>query len=418
MKTGSGPLRSPDGQLPVSHGTHPPSERLGLAPTVNGSRPTPTRLVLFFTFPVSLHEWAEAELLEREVKLYRHLRAAGVQVTFVTYGDERDLHYSKELGGIQVCSLYAGGRRPRTRVGAYLQSLFLPLRLGALVREADLLKTNQMWGSWVALLCGVLYGRPVILRCGVERYQNELRESHSRLYLFVLRQISTLCYRAASRIVLTTMGSAEFVTERLGIDPRKIHVLPNFVDTSSFSPLGITDNGKLLFIGRLSAVKNLFALIDAIAATEYELHIVGEGELRSALASHIRKVRANARLLGRVPNDQLPELINRYSIFVLPSCYEAHPKALIEAMACGAAVIGSDVPGIRSLIEHGRTGILASPDSESLREAITALMNDRRLRRELGARAREFVVAHFDLSDIARRELSLYRQTLLSRSRA
>jgi len=86
----------------------------------------PTRLLLFFTFPVSLHEWAETQLLEREVKLYSHLGAAGVHVTFITYGDERDLHYKKELGGIQVYPIYAGRKRPRTRAGAYIQSLFLP----------------------------------------------------------------------------------------------------------------------------------------------------------------------------------------------------------------------------------------------------------------------------------------------------
>jgi len=370
----------------------------------------PTRLLLFFTFPVSLHEWAETQLLEREVKLYSHLGAAGVHVTFITYGDERDLHYKKELGGIQVYPIYAGRKRPRTRAGAYIQSLFLPFRLGALVKHADLLKTNQMWGSWVALLCGALYGRPVIVRCGVERYQNELRESHGQLYFLALRWISRRCYRAASRIILTTRESAAFVAERLGIDPAKIQVLPNFVDVSRFHPLGIPDNGKLLFIGRLAAVKNLFALVDAIAATDYELHIVGEGELHADLACHIRKVGANVRLIGRVPNDQLPELINQYSVFVLPSAYEGHPKSLIEAMACGAAVVGTDVPGIRSLIEHGRTGLLTRPDPESLRHAITTLMNDRQLRRRLGANARKFAAAQFDLMDLAQRELSLYQQ--------
>jgi glycosyltransferase involved in cell wall biosynthesis len=367
---------------------------------------------VFFTYPLSLQNWAEAELLDRELGLYRALIAEGVRVTFVTYGTRSDLEYSDRLGQIALCPAYAGRRRPRTKLGGLLGSLLLPFRLGALVRDASILKTNQLWGAWVALLCGALYRRPVIVRCGVERYQNELREPHPRAYLFALRLISAACYRAATSVVVTTPSIAEFITARLHVDRAKIHVLPNYVDVSTFCPLDLPENGRILFVGRLSPVKNLSTLIEAVACTGYGLDIIGEGRARVEIERQVAALNADVRLLGRVRGDRLPELINRYSVFVLPSWYEGHPKALIEAMACGAAVIGTNVPGIRTVIEHQRTGLLAEPNAKSLSEAITSLMGDRALRRTLGAAARTFAVQHFALRTLAARELALYRALL------
>src|SRR3546814_18364330 len=81
-------------------------------------------------------------------------------------------------------------------------------------------------------------------------------------------------------------------------------------------------------------------------------------------------------------------MINAGRIFVLPSSYEGHPKTLLEAMACGAAVIGTDVPGIREVIEDGRTGLLCAPTAAALRDAIERLLSDEPLRRRLGGHAR------------------------------
>ena len=75
---------------------------------------------------------------------------------------------------------------------------------------------------------------------------------------------------------------------------------------------------------------------------------------------------------------------------------------------CGGAVLGTDVPGIRSLIENRHSGLLAHPDADSLKAAITTLMTDSRLRRQLGANARAYATEHFDLNNISQRELMLY----------
>src|SRR3546814_21078926 len=105
-------------------------------------------------------------------------------------------------------------------------------------------------------------------------------------------------------------------------------------------------------------------------------------------------------------------MINAGRIFVLPSSYEGHPKTLLEAMACGAAVIGTDVPGIREVIEDGRTGLLCAPTAAALREAIERLLSDEPLRRRMGGNARQQIEMPASLDRVAERARSAYRGPL------
>src|SRR3546814_17832635 len=105
-------------------------------------------------------------------------------------------------------------------------------------------------------------------------------------------------------------------------------------------------------------------------------------------------------------------MINAGRIFVLPSSYEGHPKTLLEAMACGAAVIGTDVPGIREVIEDGRTGLLCAPTAAALRDAIERLLSDEPLRRRLGGNARQQIQMTESLARVAQLQLSAYLATL------
>ncbi len=101
-----------------------------------------------------------------------------------------------------------------------------------------------------------------------------------------------------------------------------------------------------------------------------------------------------------MPNAQLPGYVNRAGIFVLLSLYEGHPKALLEAMGCGVAVIGADSPGIREVIRHRETGYLCGTDPLSIRAAIEELLGRPELVSELGRNARQYVKEHYSLDRI------------------
>jgi glycosyltransferase involved in cell wall biosynthesis len=137
--------------------------------------------------------------------------------------------------------------------------------------------------------------------------------------------------------------------------------------------------------------------------------LVGDGSLRSELETLARELRIAERVTfaGRTPHSHLPEVLNRAQVFALTSRYEGHPKALIEAMACGLAVVGTDVDGIRDVIRHEETGLLCPPTPEGVAVALRRLLESAALRNKLRRAARECVVLEYSLERIVERELNL-----------
>jgi glycosyltransferase involved in cell wall biosynthesis len=100
------------------------------------------------------------------------------------------------------------------------------------------------------------------------------------------------------------------------------------------------------------------------------------------------------------------------NIVVLPSYREGLPKSLIEAAACGRAVVTTDVPGCRDAIEPGKTGLLVRVKTDKpLADAILKLIDDESLRHQFAIRAREFAEITFSINDVIDTHLTLYNQT-------
>lgn len=169
----------------------------------------------------------------------------------------------------------------------------------------------------------------------------------------------------------------------------------------------------ILFIGRLSVEKNLFAVLEAmINLKEFTLDIIGAGKVENELKKKVDQLNIKVNFLGTCPNSKLPEIINRYQIFILPSFYEGNPKVLLEAMSCGIACIGTNVKGIKEIIIHKNNGYLCKPNSNAIKNAIKALYNDKILREEISKNARDFIVGNFSLDLIAEKEYLLYKDVL------
>lgn len=111
-------------------------------------------------------------------------------------------------------------------------------------------------------------------------------------------------------------------------------------------------------------------------------------------------------------------LYARSHIAVLPSYREGLPKSLIEAAACGRAVVTTDVPGCRDAIEAGQTGLLIPPrDAVALASAVQRLADDPALRQQFGEAGRQLAERAFDIRQVVQRHLELY-ETLVAASGA
>lgn len=366
---------------------------------------TDRTLVLFFTLGVSLKTWAESGMLDREVALYDALGNEFDRIYLLTYGDGTDRNVADALPD------HVAVVPKRVVSNDLLYSLLLPFLQRDVLGDADLLKTNQMLGSWAAVLSSWLHRVPLVVRTGYVLSVFYDRKGHPLVLRLLARAVEHVAYRAADAVVTSSAAGYDYVEERY--HPARHAMIPNYVETDVFRPIDVeAEPSSVCFVGRLAPQKNLRALLRALDGSGYALTVVGTGPLEDELRGLADDLDVEATFAGTVPNHDLPELLNRHEVFVLPSHYEGMPKTLLEAMACGLAVVGTDIEGIEEVVEHERTGLLCETDAAALRAALDRLVGDGELRRELGEAAREEILDTYSLETVLEAERACYREVL------
>jgi len=373
-------------------------------------------LTVFLTFGMSLEDWAKAGLLSREVKLYQELRREGMNVQLVTYGGVNDRRWGSELDGIDVVPVYEYMSRPRTIIGQLIKSFVIPWVIAPYLSRSDLFKTNQMMGAWVAVIAKLRYRKPLLLRCGYEmsEFFRHARVSHWQQSAGWL--LSLVGYFLADQIHVATAADRVLIHRRFRIPTRKIKVWPNWIDIDEFSPLSAQSENRngVLFVGRISDQKNPLLLVEALAGTDQPLLVVGDGDCANDVRKRARALGVRVEFRGNIANELLPEIYRQCAVYVICSRYEGNPKTLLEAMACGCAVVGTNVPGIREIIAHERNGLLVDEDPVVLRTALLRLLADKGLRGKFADAARQWAMQTHSLESAVIREWQTY-STLLSR---
>jgi glycosyltransferase involved in cell wall biosynthesis len=193
----------------------------------------------------------------------------------------------------------------------------------------------------------------------------------------------------------------------------RAHLVPHGVDLERFRVVPTPTNRpfRLLAIGRLVEKKGFDVLIDAVARSrDSTLRIIGDGPLRQALEARIRELGAGQRitLLGPRTHADLPVEYARSHAVAVPSLVDSTgdrdglPNVVLEAMASGRAVIGTDVGAITSAVRPGETGLVVPPRNvEALTAAIDALAARPEWHAELGARGRRVVEREYDVRQCA-----------------
>ena len=356
-----------------------------------------------------LRSWEESGILEREIALYRRLRERVRRVSVVTSGGPEEMEYQDHLGDIDI--LCNSGR-----VSPNLYSIKAHSIHGDVLRTADIYKTNQLDGAWTAILASRKHKKPAVVRAGYPWIRNFEAQTGRHLKASLLRLLERYSLRGAAHIVLATESMKKHYSEAYRIPTDGISVIPNYVDTTRFTPAAQTPKtpGRVCFVGRLTAVKNLHLLIEAAAGVDgCSLALVGTGPEASRLKTLASRRGVDVEFTGALPHADLPGQIHRSDVFVLPSQFEGHPKALIEAMACGAPALGTDVDGIREVIRDGETGLLCEPSVDGIRTALQRILSDADLRGKLGRAAAAEARSKYSLDGVVEKELSVYESVLM-----
>jgi len=206
--------------------------------------------------------------------------------------------------------------------------------------------------------------------------------------------------------------------------PGPAQVIPQFgVDPELFCPAGERSPNApftIGYAGRLVEQKGLRVLVEALAGLDggWRLMLCGAGPLKAELQARLRDLglAERARFHDQIPSEEMPRYLREMDVLVLPSLTrpnwkEQFGRVLVEAMSCGVPVIGSNSGEIPHVI--GDAGLIfPEGDAEALRSLLARLLEDIPLRRELAAKGRARVLAHYTQAQIAEETVALYRQVL------
>lgn len=220
-------------------------------------------------------------------------------------------------------------------------------------------------------------------------------------------------WRRAAAVVANSEGLADLA--RRFAPEVAISLIPNGVDAARFVPPAASSPAeamRLIIVGRLVHQKGIDSLLTAMAraGVPLTLQIIGDGEARGELEAQAAALGIAGRVsfAGWLDRAHLPAVYAGADLFVFPSRDEGMPNVVLEAMAAGLPVIGSDIAGNRDLIVPEETGLLVPVnDADALAQALARLQGDPARRQLMGAAGRARVEAHFSWREAARRYRAL-----------
>lgn len=241
------------------------------------------------------------------------------------------------------------------------------------------------------------------------------------------RLTDSFVLRKADAVVALSNAERCFLERR--VPPDRIAVIPNGICTAVFDRLpepAAPAEDLLLFVGQLQQFKGLDYLLDALPAVRAsypraKLQVVYQtGALLDQYQERAARLGLNGSLefAGPQTAGDLARLYSTAAIVISPSLGECLSTVVLEAMCCGAAVVATDVGGIREQLD-GETGVIVPPrDSAALASAICALLGDAGWRRRLGQAARHKAHAQFSVRQMIDRHVRLYEELLDTDERA
>lgn len=321
-----------------------------------------------------------------------------------------------------------------------LETIHLPFLF-----EGDPLSARRLAREVKRITAGLYFGTPPVLHAhtghaaSIVRLAGEkgpaLTVVHRRVDFRLPQRASTLRKYAGADLVIALSKAIERILLESGLDGRKIRVIPSAVELAAFGrsavpgfkdrllhdlkiPAGSVLIGSLMALVPHKDPLNLVAAAGKAVSADPRCHflIAGEGPLLKdarALAARLG-IAANVHFLGYRPDNR--DLLSAFDLFVLSSREEGLGSALIEAMAVGLPVVGTDAGGIPELIEDGQNGfVVPREDADALAGAILRLAADAERRTRFAKRSRE-LSRRYSSERMARKTLAAYEEALRLRA--
>ena len=306
-------------------------------------------------------------------------------------------------------------------------------RLTRLLRsqDIDILHAHIADAAMLALAAAHWCGVPLIVTFhGLGLLPTERRRGDPRTWL--RRRLYRALARGAWRSIAVSPKVQQALCEDLGFEPARTLVLGNGIDTTAYASattadavsalreeLGLTASARVIVaVGRLVHNKGQAHLLEAMPLVLERfpaavLVLVGDGPDGAALAQHAARLGLGPALRLTGARSDVAAHLALADVFALVSSSEGVPLALLEAMAAGRPIVATAVAGIVDIIEHGRSGLLVPfAEHRALADAISVLLKDQTLARQLGANAQREARSRYDIDATVREMAALYSEAV------
>lgn len=322
-----------------------------------------------------------------------------------------------------------------------LSTLSADLVMANAAAEATVVHSHTWYTGMAGHLAALLYGVPHVLTAHslepLRPWKAEQLGGGYRVSLWVERT----AVEAADAVIAVSSGMREDVLSVYpALDPNRVHVVKNGIDTDVWYPappvqgesvlaeLGVDPSRPMVaFVGRITRQKGVPHLIAAAHRFDPEIQVVlcagapDTPEIAAEVSSAVEELASRRSGVFWVqeflPIGKIREILSAATAFVCPSVYEPLGIVNLEAMACGTAVVASDVGGIPEVVDDGATGTLVHYEQSDpvgfeagLAEAVNALVGDPEKARRFGAAGRQRCIDEFSWAHIAEQTLEIYRK--------
>jgi starch synthase len=367
---------------------------------------------------------------------------AGVHVEYLTRELRRLVDVDVHCVGRDrpEATAYADDDPRLAGVNPVLGILSANVAMAAGVGAADLAHSHTWYAHLAGHLARLLYDVPHVLTShSLEPHRPWKAEQLGGGYRLSSWTERT-AYEAADAVIAVSRAvKTDVVAAYPGVDPERVHVVHNGVDTDVYRPvdehdvldrLGVDlDRPIVAFVGRITRQKGVPHLLRAALRFSEGVQIVllaGAADTpeiaaeTDAAVARLRDHHAALTLVSEMlPVEQVRQVLSHAAVFVCPSIYEPMGIVNLEAMACETAVVASDVGGIPEVVDDGRTGLLVHYDEldteafeRDLADAVNALVADPGRARAFAAAGRRRALDEFAWPAVAGRTLDVYERAL------
>lgn len=367
----------------------------------------------FFTYGYSLKTWKNSGNISRELQILELLTERyDITFTLFTYGDEDDFKIIEKNKKFKIVPIYSKIKPSNIKIINYLKSFLILYKFKKEIKNTNIIHQHQLLGSWVTIFIKFIFKKPLLIRTGYDMYLFSKFENKNRFLVVLYKLLTLISLKFCDLYTVTSKSDKNFLGKKFKKYSYKILLRPNFVDNNFQTLIETRSSKKILSVGRLTYQKNFELLINQFKNSDFEIDIVGDGELLKPLKSLAKTNNVKVNFLGNVEFSTLLKLYNKYFFYVSTSLYEGNPKSVLEALASGCIVLASNIPNHQEIIENEENGYLFDLENPNIVELCKKITEDKDLINKISSNATKYLEENNSI-DLLAQDMSLDYATLI-----